>query len=102
MNIREWAQRGLVETGAAFVCEEHGFIVATTNIPAVRRSVSFARVNPLPDLSPDEAELSTLEEYLSLPDTCSGCNRGEGDSDGPHLGDIGHPARARSNRLTDA
>jgi hypothetical protein len=77
MDIREWAQRALVEAKAAFICYEHGFIVATTNVPAVNGCVASVRAHPLRGISQDGAELAVLQVYLSLPESCPGCDQVE-------------------------
>lgn len=75
MKVEEWSQRLLIQVAAAHVCEQHGYIFATENVSAVHEAVRFARVAPFSSLSSDGAELTVLETYLSLPETCSQCDR---------------------------
>lgn len=84
MDVNEWSQRRLVQSGAAHICDRHGYITASENVAAVKEAIKFAREIPFEKLSKDAAELAILETYLSLPETCLGCDQEDNSPPSPN------------------
>lgn len=72
-DLRQWAEQTLVRAGAARQCPRHGVTISDGNEGAVKRAVAIGRMNHLPRISADGAELALLETYISLNDSCPKC-----------------------------
>lgn len=73
-DLRQWAEQTLARAGAARQCPHHGLTFSEPNDGAVRRAIAVGRMNHLPGISADGAELALLETYLSLNDRCPACH----------------------------
>lgn len=72
-DLRQWAEQTLVRAGAARRCPHHQLTFSEGNEGAVKRAVAVGRMNHLPKISADGAELALLETYISLCDSCQKC-----------------------------
>ena len=72
-DLRKWAEETLIRGGAARRCPKHDTIHATSTLKAAHYSVAIARLNRLPGISADGAELAVLEVYVALPERCERC-----------------------------
>lgn len=72
-DLRSWAEETLIRGGAARRCPAHRTLHAAADLAAAHSTIAVARLNRLPEISADGAELAILEVYVSLPDHCEQC-----------------------------
>ena len=72
-DLRNWAEEALIRGGAARRCPAHRTLHAASDLAAAHSTVAVARLNRLPGISADGAELAVLEVYVDLPDHCDRC-----------------------------
>lgn len=73
-DLRRWAENTLIRAGAARRCQRHMVLHVASTLKAAHNAVAVARLNQLPGISPDGAELAILEVYVGLPERCSQCS----------------------------
>ena len=72
-DLRSWAENTLLRAGAAKRCPKHKVLHASSSLKAAHGAIAVARLNRLPGISADGAELAILEVYVNLPDHCELC-----------------------------
>lgn len=72
-DLRGWAEATLIRSGAARRCSKHDLLYAASTLQAAHKAVAVARLNRLPGITADGAELAVLEVYVNLPDHCDRC-----------------------------
>lgn len=72
-DLRGWAEGTLIRAGAARRCPKHNLLHAASTLKEAHKAIAVARLNHLPGITADGAELAVLEVYVTLPDHCERC-----------------------------
>ena len=76
-TIEGWARLVLREAGAIREYEQHGWAKDRADPHARERAILFARQDPPPGVSPEEAAAAVEDVLCSTGDTCPGACRPE-------------------------
>lgn len=72
-SIEGWARSVLIEAGAIFKCEEHGWAQDRADPHARERALEIARLDPPPGVSAKAAAVAVIEVLESIGDACPEC-----------------------------
>ena len=72
-TLRRWAISVLQEAGAIRECEEHGWMQDRADPHARERAFAFARQDPPPGVSPEEAAAALADVLDGIGDSCPEC-----------------------------
>jgi hypothetical protein len=72
-TIEGWARSVLLEAGAIYECEEHGWARDGADPHARKRAFAVARQDPPSGVSPQAAAVAIAEVLDSIGDTCPEC-----------------------------
>jgi len=72
-TLRGWAMSVLLDAGAIWECEEHGWMQERADPHARERAIDLARQDPLAGISADEAVAEVRDVLDSIGDTCPEC-----------------------------
>ena len=72
-TIEGWARSVLLEAGAIYECEEHGWARDRADPHARKRAFAVARQDPPSGVSPQAAAVAIAEVLDSIGDTCPEC-----------------------------
>lgn len=73
-TVDRWATSLLLQAGAIFRCEQHGWAKDRTDPHAREDALCMAREEPLAGLSSEQAVAAVLEVLDSIGDTCPECD----------------------------